>query len=115
MPALVATATVPVVTGGPGFRRFSGLPALRLSMTAELTARTPSRPGEMWDIDRLCLFLGVSEHFVYRLTSERRPHIRTGKQPRFDPRDVAEYLDPEMVEIGSGEPMPTRRPGVDRH
>lgn len=59
---------------------------------------TPTLPEELWDIERLVAFLGVSKRFVYRLTSERRiRYYRVAGSLRFDPDDVAAYLSNEAI------------------
>ena len=69
----------------------------------------------LWTKDDLCTLLGVSEHFVYRLTSQKRiRYIKCGRELRFDPRDIAEYIDREMVPVAPGQDKPKRRPGRPR-
>jgi len=65
-------------------------------------------PPELWDIERLCEFLGTSKNFVYRLTREHRiRHMKA--ELRFDPRDVADFISREMVEVSDQPPLPRRR------
>jgi len=65
---------------------------------------------ELWGVDELAAYLGVTKHFVYRLTSEHRIRfVRVGKTVRFRPSDVEAWLDAETVEAAGAEPTPIRR------
>lgn len=77
---------------------------------------TSTPPSELWDIDQLAEYLGTGRRFIYRLTHERRIRFhRVGKQLRFDPADVAAYLDSEAVDVsGRDIAPPKRRPGRPR-
>lgn len=58
------------------------------------TATLP--PEELWSVEQLAEYLGTGKRFVYRLTSEGRIRFnRIGKSLRFDPADVAEFLERE--------------------
>ncbi len=53
---------------------------------------------ELWDAERLAGYLGVSKHYVYRLTSEHRIRfVRVGKGLRFRPGDVVAWLESQSV------------------
>ena len=57
---------------------------------------------ELWNADRLAGYLGVSKHYVYRLTSEHRIRfVRVGKCLRFRPEDVAAWLESQAVDAVS--------------
>jgi len=57
---------------------------------------------ELWNADRLAGYLGVSKHYVYRLTSEHRIRfVRVGKCLRFRPEDVGAWLDSQAVDAVS--------------
>ena len=58
---------------------------------------------ELWDAARLAGYLGVTKHYVYRLTSEHRIRfVRVGKCLRFRPDDVAVWLDSQAVGSSHG-------------
>ncbi len=66
-------------------------------------------PPELWDIDRVCAYLGCSKHLVYRLTREHRIRfVRVGKELRFRSADVAAWLEAESVPAGAAESERTR-------
>ncbi|MGP8206196.1 MAG: helix-turn-helix domain-containing protein [Acidimicrobiales bacterium] len=45
-------------------------------------------------IDQLAVHLGVTPRHVRRLISERRlPFLKVGRLVRFDPKDIAQWLD----------------------
>lgn len=51
------------------------------------------------DIAALAERLGVTERFVRRLVEERRiPFLKIGKFIRFDPADVAAWIDEQRVD-----------------
>jgi len=63
-------------------------------------------PTELWDVDRLAEFLGKTPRFVYRLTSEKRIRfVKLGRDIRFDPSDVADYV--ERLKTGADPASPT--------
>ena len=65
-------------------------------------------PPELWDIDQLADYLGTGHRFVYRITSEHRiRYLKIGNALRFDPRDVAEFLESEKTQHDSAGPSPT--------
>ena len=74
-------------------------------------------PPELWDLDRLCAYLGCSKHLIYRLTREHRIRfVRVGRELRFRPEDVALWLETESVAARNGEPhQPQQRRGRRRN
>ncbi|MDA8072802.1 MAG: helix-turn-helix domain-containing protein [Actinomycetota bacterium] len=65
---------------------------------------------ELWDVARLAGYLGVTKHYVYRLTSEHRIRfVRVGKCLRFRPEDVVAWLDSQAVDVVSVSPAKARR------
>ena len=49
---------------------------------------------QLLTIDQLAERLGVSTRHVRRLVAERRvPYLKVGKFVRFDPSEIAEWLD----------------------
>jgi len=65
---------------------------------------------ELLGVEGLAAYLGVTKHYVYRLTSEHRIRfVRVGKTVRFRRADVAAWLDAETVEAAGPEPTPIRR------
>ncbi|MCU1463618.1 MAG: DNA-binding protein [Acidimicrobiales bacterium] len=81
----------------------------------ELQRRLP----HLLDVPGLADHLGVTERHVRRLITERRiPYVRWGHRIRFDPDEVARWLEASRVEPlvdGRGlltqtvRPVPTRR------
>lgn len=67
-------------------------------------------PTELWDVQRLADYLGKTPRFVYRLTSEKRIRfINLGRDLRFDPADVQEYLDRQRAGLDvRPDPTPPR-------
>jgi excisionase family DNA binding protein len=76
------------------------------------TQNNPSRPlstkaqamaqmrTELIDIEALATWLGVEIVFVRRLVAERRiPFLKIGKFVRFDPFEVAGWIDDQRVGI----------------
>ena len=58
-----------------------------------------SGSGALIDTEALAGRLGVTERFVRRLVDERRiPFLKIGKFIRFDPADVATWIDEQRVE-----------------
>jgi len=54
---------------------------------------------ELWDVDRLVAYLGMSKHLAYRLTQEHRiAFLRVGKELRFRPADVVAWLESQVVD-----------------
>jgi len=52
------------------------------------------------DIDALAAWLGVEIVFVRRLVAERRiPFLKIGKFVRFDPAEVATWIDEQRVGV----------------
>ncbi len=65
---------------------------------------------ELWDAERLAGYLGVSKHYVYRLTSEHRIRfVRVGKCLRFRPEDVGAWLEAQAVDAVSVSVVKPRR------
>ena len=59
---------------------------------------TPSLP-RLLDIDRVAELLGVNVRHVRRLVAERRiPFVKWGHLLRFDPNDLATWLDASRVD-----------------
>ncbi len=68
---------------------------------------------ELWDIDRLAGYLSVSKHFVYRLTREHRIRfVRVGKEVRFRPEDVTDWLEAESIPAAVSHPLVGRKKGT---
>ncbi len=74
-------------------------------------------PPALWDLDRLCAYLGCSKHLIYRLTREHRIRfVRVGRELRFRPEDVALWLETESVAARHDEPhQPRQRRGRRRN
>lgn len=65
-------------------------------LSTEVTAGTV---GTLLDITALAERLGVTERFVRRLVAERRiPFLKIGKFIRFEPADVAAWIDEQRVD-----------------
>jgi len=75
------------------------------------TKNNPSRPlstaaqtmvhnrTELIDVEALATWLGVEIVFVRRLVAERRiPFLKIGKFVRFDPPEVARWIDDQRVD-----------------
>lgn len=61
----------------------------------ETTGRLP----HLLDIPKLAEHLGVTDRHVRRLVDERRiPYVRWGRRIRFDPDEVARWLEAARVE-----------------
>jgi excisionase family DNA binding protein len=57
---------------------------------------------ELCDIDRLAKYLGVTRHYMYRLTREHRiRYQRIGRELRFGAEDVLAWLDTEAVPVAT--------------
>jgi len=84
-------------------------------MSASPNTPTPV-PAELWGVDELAAYLGVTRHFVYRLTAEHRIRfVRVGKTVRFRPADVEAWLEAETVAAtGPGPVAPRPRRGRPR-
>ena len=71
-------------------------PSRPLSTAARGTAQT--RTG-LIDVEALAAWLGVEIVFVRRLVAERRiPFLKIGKFVRFDPPEVARWIDDQRVD-----------------
>ena len=65
-----------------------------------MTTRTDRLPT-LLDIDGVAEHLGVSERHVRRLVAERRiPFVKWGHLLRFDPAEIAAWLDRQRVGVG---------------
>ena len=54
----------------------------------------PDALPQLLTIDELAERLGVSIHHIRRLIAERRvPYLKVGRFVRFDPADIAAWLD----------------------
>ena len=57
-----------------------------------------SEPGSLIDTATVAARLRVTERFVRRLVDERRiPFLKIGKFVRFDPDEIAEWIDEQRV------------------
>jgi excisionase family DNA binding protein len=82
--------------------------ALVTGMTTSSPTPAPD-PAELWDVDGLAAYLGVSRHFVYRLTAQHRIRfVRVGKTVRFRPSDVEAWLEAETVAANGPAPAAPR-------
>lgn len=73
----------------------------------------PNELPELWNIDHLAEYLGVSKQSVYKLTAAHRIRfLRVGKELRFRPADVAAYLEAQVVEIRPRRGRPRSRDRV---
>jgi excisionase family DNA binding protein len=79
-------------------------------MTSEKRRAVSPRAGRdradglvtLLDVEGLAAVLGVSVRHVRRLVAERRiPFIKWGRYLRFDPDDVAAWLDEGRVDAGT--------------
>ncbi|MHB1547952.1 MAG: excisionase family DNA-binding protein [Acidimicrobiales bacterium] len=71
-------------------------------------------PPELWDEDRLAAYLGVGLRFVRRLCEEERIRfILIARHRRFDPADVAAYIEAEKrgATTANVDAPAKRRPG----
>ena len=73
-------------------------------------ASTSTLP-QLLTIDQLAEQLGITTRHVRRLIAERRvPYLKVGKLVRFDPAEIADWLDDRRVTCG---PEPAvSRPGA---
>lgn len=47
----------------------------------------------LWSVEDVCVFIGVSKSTVYRMTMNRTiPHIKIGGRVTFDPELIAKWL-----------------------
>ena len=61
------------------------------------------RGAELIAVDSLAEWLGVEVVFVRRLVAERRiPFVRIGRYVRFDPDEVAQWIDERRVSSNQG-------------
>ena len=62
------------------------------------TSRPPQLPERLLDITSLAQHLGVNVRHVRRLVAERRiPFIKWGHLIRFDPNEIAEWVERARV------------------
>jgi excisionase family DNA binding protein len=62
----------------------------------------PSSTCALLDIDGLASWLGVEPGFVRRLIAQRRiPFLKIGKYVRFDPAEIAAWIDGQRVQMES--------------
>jgi excisionase family DNA binding protein len=72
-------------------------PSRPLSTAARGTAQTRT---ELIDVEALAAWLGVEVIFVRRLVAERRiPFLKIGKFVRFDPAEVARWINDQRVVV----------------
>ncbi len=65
-----------------------------------MSTRTDRLPT-LLDIDGVAEHLGVNERHVRRLVAERRiPFVKWGHLLRFDPAEIAAWLDRQRVGVG---------------
>lgn len=70
--------------------------------------QSTTEPPELWDEDRLADYLGVGERFIRRICEEGRIRfILIARHRRFDPADIAAYVEAEKR--GGPAPVETRR------
>jgi excisionase family DNA binding protein len=80
-------------------------PSRRETPTPNLD-RSPPLPPRLLNVGELAERLGVTERHVRRLVHERRiPFVKWGHLVRFDPRDVAEWLDSARVDPVPAAPL----------
>ena len=105
-----ATIAPPSVVANPS--RLAPQPSLVGSVDRSPVGMSDDWAGlsELWDAQRLAEYLGVTKHYVYRLTSEHRIRfVRVGKCLRFRPDDVAAWLDAQAVDVASESTVQARR------
>jgi excisionase family DNA binding protein len=57
------------------------------------------------DIEQLAIWLGVDVRFLRRLVAKRRiPFVKLGKFVRFDPEEIAKWIDGQRVRPDSAAP-----------
>ena len=58
---------------------------------------------DLLDIDQLAKHLGTSHRHIRRLIAERRiPYVKVGRLIRFDPAEIATWLDQTRQPVGNG-------------
>ncbi len=64
------------------------------------SARRSARPqAPLLGVDEMASWLGVEVGFIRRLIAERRiPFVKIGKYVRFDPEEVALWIDGQRVD-----------------
>jgi|JI10StandDraft_1071094.scaffolds.fasta_scaffold3900358_1 excisionase family DNA binding protein len=73
-----------------------------------VSTTNPGPPSELWDIDEVADYFGTGKRFIYRLTSEHRiRYMKIGRALRFDPADVAAFLEREKAQ---NDPAPASPP-----
>jgi len=69
-------------------------------------------PPELWDEAQLADYLGVGERFVRRICEEGRIRfLLVARHRRFDPADVADYVESEKRGGVDRQETSRRRPG----
>ena len=80
-----------------GTRGRSGIKARKAAETALIP---------LLDVHEVAQWLGVGERHVRRLVFERRiPYVKWGRLIRFDPGELAAWLDKRLFAFGWGEPL----------
>ncbi len=66
--------------------------------TTQTSQADPASPS-LLSIEQLADWLGVTDRFIRRLVAERRiPFLKIGKFIRFEPADVAAWIDQQRVD-----------------
>ena len=79
-------------------RSLSGEVASAPSRRSNPVRRKPAPRAPLLDAEGLAEWLGVEVVFVRRLVAERRvPFVKLGKFVRFDPDEVAAWIDGQRV------------------
>ena len=55
--------------------------------------KTPTEEERLWNLRDVARYLGCTPRHVQNLVSCGLPHIRLGRLVRFDPEEVAAYLN----------------------
>ena len=89
----------PVGPAGVTSRMLCSMTASRREKPTRNLDRSPPLPSRLLNVGELAERLGVTERHVRRLVHERRiPFVKWGHLVRFDPHDVAEWLDSARVD-----------------
>ena len=93
--------------GSPGVIR-PRCAALVVAMSTSPNTPAPL-PAELWGAEDLAAYLGVTRHYVYRLTKQHRIRfVQVGKTVRFRPADVEAWLEAETVAATGPSPAALR-------
>ena len=96
----------PVQASAPGLEPTSSLSARSATTDGSRTRPADSRLPVLLNLRGVAEHLGTSERHVRRLVQERRiPFIKVGHFVRFDPNDLAEWLDSARVAPAGTNPM----------